>query len=97
MDAHVVRSGTVIIKEDGFATSWLWRPKWLVLKERTLSIHKNEVRLLYHPHITIRPVTTQPHFCSLDQLPVWNYQPPGYYRRGTDCPQALLPSCRDEG
>jgi len=32
----------VSIKEDGFA-SWLWRPKWLVLKEQTLSIHKTEV------------------------------------------------------
>ena len=30
------------IKEDGFA-SWLWRPKWLVLKEQTLEIHKTEV------------------------------------------------------
>ncbi|KAF9643040.1 Pkinase-domain-containing protein [Thelephora ganbajun] len=42
MNTHVVRSGTVSIKEDGFATSWLWRPKWLVLKEQTLSIHKSE-------------------------------------------------------
>lgn len=40
-EIHVVRSGSVSIKEDGFA-SWLWRPKWLVLKEQTLSIHKNE-------------------------------------------------------
>jgi len=67
-DTHVVRSGAVSIKDDGFA-SWLWRPKWLVLKEQTLSIHKNEVRLLYRPkllpHITIRPVTTQPHFYSI--------------------------------
>lgn len=41
MNTHVVRNGTVSIKEDGFA-SWLWRPKWLVLKEQTLSIHKSE-------------------------------------------------------
>src|ERR1700683_4515085 len=41
-NSHVVRSGTVSIKEDGFA-SWLWRPKWLVLKEQTLEIHKTEV------------------------------------------------------
>lgn len=45
-NSHVVRSGTVSIKEDGFA-SWLWRPKWLVLKEQTLSIHKTEVRILF--------------------------------------------------
>lgn len=41
-ESHVVRSGTLSVKEDGF-TSWLWRPKWVVLKEQTLSIHKNEV------------------------------------------------------
>ncbi|OSD03749.1 Pkinase-domain-containing protein [Trametes coccinea BRFM310] len=39
--SHVVRSGTVAVKEDGLV-SWLWRPKWLVLKEQTLSIHKSE-------------------------------------------------------
>ena len=42
--AQIVRNGTVSIKEDGFA-SWLWRPKWLVLKEQTLSIHKTEVSI----------------------------------------------------
>lgn len=42
--AQIVRNGTVSIKEDGFA-SWLWRPKWLVLKEQTLSIHKSEVSI----------------------------------------------------
>ncbi|TFK50606.1 Pkinase-domain-containing protein [Heliocybe sulcata] len=41
MSSQVVRCGYVNIKEDGFA-SWLWREKWLVLKEQTLSIHKNE-------------------------------------------------------
>ena len=49
MNTHVVRSGVVSIKEEGFATSWLWRPKWLVLKEQTLSIHKSEVSLTYPP------------------------------------------------
>jgi serine/threonine-protein kinase CLA4 len=44
-DVNVVRAGTVSLKEDGFA-SWLWRPKWLVLREQTLTIHKNEVRLI---------------------------------------------------
>ena len=42
MGSHIVRSGMVSIKEDG-VVSWFWRPKWLVLKEQTLSIHKNEV------------------------------------------------------
>ncbi|KAI0087556.1 kinase-like domain-containing protein [Irpex rosettiformis] len=41
LGSQVVRSGVVSIKEDGLV-SWLWRPKWLVLKEQTLSIHKSE-------------------------------------------------------
>ncbi|KAI0341197.1 p21 activated kinase [Trametopsis cervina] len=40
-NANIVRCGVVSIKEDGLV-SWLWRPKWLVLKEQTLSIHKSE-------------------------------------------------------
>ena len=40
--SNIVRCGMVTIKEDGIV-SWLWRPKWLVLKEATLSIHKSEV------------------------------------------------------
>jgi hypothetical protein len=40
--ANVVRQGNVSVKEEGFA-SFLWRPKWLVLKETTLTLHKNEV------------------------------------------------------
>jgi len=56
MNTHVVRSGVVSIKEDGFATSWLWRPKWLVLKEQTLSIHKSEVSPTYRPGL-LPPIT----------------------------------------
>ncbi|KAH8993194.1 Pkinase-domain-containing protein [Lactarius akahatsu] len=37
----VIRQGPVGFKEDAFA-SWIWREKWLVLKEQTLSVHKNE-------------------------------------------------------
>lgn len=51
--SNVVRQGSVSVKEDGIV-SWLWRPKWLVLKEQTLSIHKNEVSL----------------FCFLSSLPI---------------------------
>ncbi|KAH7922274.1 Pkinase-domain-containing protein [Leucogyrophana mollusca] len=40
-NSHVVRSGMVSLKQDGF-TSWLWTPRWLVLKEQTLSIYKSE-------------------------------------------------------
>lgn len=37
----VVREGHISVKEDGFA-SWLWRPKYLVLKTQTLEIKKTE-------------------------------------------------------
>lgn len=39
--AFVVRSGTVSIKEEG-TFSWIWKLKWLVLREESLSIHKSE-------------------------------------------------------
>lgn len=42
-NSSIIRSGTVGFKEDAFA-SWLWREKFLVLKEQSLAIHKNEVR-----------------------------------------------------
>lgn len=41
-NAQIVRSGIVSMKEDGFA-SWIWKAKWIVLKDQTLSIHKSEV------------------------------------------------------
>lgn len=40
--AGIVRSGTVGFKEDAFA-NWLWREKYLILREQTLAVHKNEV------------------------------------------------------
>jgi serine/threonine-protein kinase CLA4 len=58
IDSPVVRQGMVNIKEDGFA-SWLWRPKWLVLKERTLSIHKTEVRSMFVPSAVVAAVTSR--------------------------------------
>jgi hypothetical protein len=62
-NSHVVRNGMVSIKEDGFA-SWLWRPKWLVLKEQTLSIHKTEVSLhclfrMDPVHLRLQPVALE--------------------------------------
>ncbi|TFK17813.1 STE/STE20/PAKA protein kinase [Coprinopsis marcescibilis] len=38
---NIVRNGSVSMKEDGFG-NWLWQRKWLVLKEQSLSVHKNE-------------------------------------------------------
>ncbi|KAF8596937.1 Pkinase-domain-containing protein [Ceratobasidium sp. AG-I] len=37
----IVKSGEVSVKEEGL-TSWIWTKKWMVLKEQTLSFHKNE-------------------------------------------------------
>lgn len=41
----VVRHGPVSVKEEGTLTSWIWKVKWLVLKEMTLTLHKSEVRV----------------------------------------------------
>ncbi|KAJ7802181.1 Pkinase-domain-containing protein [Mycena olivaceomarginata] len=38
----VVRQGPVSVKEEGTLTSWIWKVKWLVLKEMTLTLHKSE-------------------------------------------------------
>ncbi|KAG8908959.1 Protein kinase [Tulasnella sp. 403] len=38
---QIIRCGYANVKEDGFA-SWLWGRKWLVLKDQTLTFHKNE-------------------------------------------------------
>jgi len=52
-DGQVVRNGYVSVKEDGFA-SLFWSRKWLVLREATLSFHKNEVRgIRYHHHYAL--------------------------------------------
>lgn len=41
---HIIRCGTVNVKEDGLS-AWLWKTKWIVLREQTISIHKSEVRV----------------------------------------------------
>ena len=40
----IVRRGWVSAKEDGLR-AWLWSKKWLVLREQSLALYKNEVRL----------------------------------------------------
>jgi hypothetical protein len=43
-DSQVVRLGWVSMKDDSFGFgNWIFQRKWLVLKENSLSIHKNEV------------------------------------------------------
>ena len=41
--ASIVRRGYVSVKEEGLK-SWIWSKRWLVLRERALSMHKNDVR-----------------------------------------------------
>ena len=55
LNSQIVRSGLVSMKEDSFA-NWLFQRKWLVLREQTLSIHKNEVRLL--TYLNVLPLLT---------------------------------------
>jgi protein-serine/threonine kinase len=45
-NSQVVRTGHVSVKEEGTFAGWIWKVKWLVLKEQTLSIHKSEVTII---------------------------------------------------
>lgn len=38
-----IRQGMVTVNEEKGIRSFLWSKKWMVLKEQTLSFHKNEV------------------------------------------------------
>jgi len=51
-NTSVVRTGTVSVKEDGTFASWIWKVKYLVLKDHTLSFHKYEVRICLSVGIT---------------------------------------------
>lgn len=44
----IVRRGWVSVKEDGLR-AWMWSKKWLVLREHSLCIYKNEVRRFASP------------------------------------------------
>lgn len=49
--SHPSQSGTVRMKQAGLF-SWLWRSRYLVLKEETLTIHKSDVRVYtFSPNI----------------------------------------------
>jgi hypothetical protein len=43
--ATPIRQGMVTVKEEEGIRSFLWSKRWLVLKDQTLSFHKNEVCL----------------------------------------------------
>jgi protein-serine/threonine kinase len=42
MSSFVIKKGWVQVKDDGIR-SWFWSKQWLVLREQTLTFHKNEV------------------------------------------------------
>ncbi|KXS19268.1 Pkinase-domain-containing protein [Gonapodya prolifera JEL478] len=42
MSAIVLKRGYVSIREDGIIASFMWSRRWLMLREETLSIHRNE-------------------------------------------------------
>lgn len=44
----IVKRGWVSVKEDGLR-AWIWSKRWLVLREESLSFHKNDVRSQSHP------------------------------------------------
>ena len=52
----IVRSGYVSVKEDGIR-SWIWSKKWLVLRETTLLMHKNESAQQASAVVLLRDVT----------------------------------------
>ncbi|RKP08864.1 kinase-like domain-containing protein [Thamnocephalis sphaerospora] len=41
MSAFIVKKGNVSVKEDGLR-AWIWSKRWLVLREQTLTFHRNE-------------------------------------------------------
>lgn len=43
MSSYVVKRGYVSVKEDGLRL-WSWSKRWLLLREQTLTFHRNEVR-----------------------------------------------------
>ncbi|KAM6491085.1 Pkinase domain containing protein [Amanita muscaria] len=52
----VVRAGPVGIKEEGGLTSWIWKAKWMVLKDQLLIVHKSETQTAQFT-INLREVT----------------------------------------
>jgi len=43
MASYIIKKGYASVKEDGLR-SFLWSKRWLVLREQTLTIQRNEVR-----------------------------------------------------
>ena len=81
MGIHVIQSGAVGMKEDGFA-SWLWRPKWLCVEEQTLWIRKSKVSLIcplpLPPYRDPLGHHSIPFSLTLDKSRISRHPPPGF-------------------
>jgi len=44
MASFIIKKGYASVKEDGLR-SFLWSKRWLVLREQTLTIQRNEVKI----------------------------------------------------
>jgi hypothetical protein len=42
MNTNVVKKGYISVKEDGLR-AWIWSKRWTLLREQTLTFHRNEV------------------------------------------------------
>ncbi|CAG8484139.1 3377_t:CDS:10, partial [Scutellospora calospora] len=56
MNSHVVKKGYISVKEDGLR-AWIWSKRWMLLREQTLTFHRNEntyqaVALIFLKEIT---------------------------------------------
>ncbi|CAG8562737.1 405_t:CDS:10, partial [Dentiscutata heterogama] len=40
-NSHVVKKGYISVKEDGLR-AWIWSKRWMLLREQTLTFHRNE-------------------------------------------------------
>lgn len=52
MSSYVVKRGWAQIKEEGLR-SFIWSKRWLLLREQTLTFHRNEVKIIYKFNINI--------------------------------------------
>ncbi|CAG8549277.1 6311_t:CDS:10 [Acaulospora morrowiae] len=56
MTSHVVKKGYISVKEEGLR-AWIWSKRWMLLREQTLTFHRNEntyqaVALIFLKEIT---------------------------------------------
>ena len=57
----VIRSGFLTIKEEGGFSSWIWKTKWVVLKEQAITIHKSEVRIFRFSSLVLHVLASSLH------------------------------------